>query len=69
MYVHGTCVIREISELHKERVTHVSEAQKAALDVEISAKEQLRVALDEYKLQAKRDQAALITQASIVTIV
>jgi len=55
-------VYREISDLHKERVTHVSEAQKAALDMEIAAKEQLRETLDEYKLQAKREKAAQLTQ-------
>ena len=40
----------------------MSEAQKAALDMEIAAKEQLRETLDEYKLQAKREKAAQLTQ-------
>jgi len=53
---------REISELHKARVTHVSEAQKAALDVEVAAKEQLREALDECKQQAKREKMLQLTQ-------
>jgi len=56
---------REISELHKARVTHVSEAHKAALDVEIAAKEQLSAALDECRLQLKREQMALVTQVSL----
>jgi hypothetical protein len=43
-------------------VTHVNETQKAALDIEIAAKEQLRMTLDEYKHKAKHDQAALVTQ-------
>jgi len=43
-------------------VTHVSEAQKAALDVEIAAKEQLREALDDFKLKAKREQMVQVTQ-------
>ena len=45
-------------------MTHVSEAQKAALDVEIAAKEQLREALDEYKLQAKREKMMQLSQVS-----
>lgn len=58
---------REISELHKARVTHVSEAHKAALDVEIAAKEQLAASLDECKQQMRRDQEGLFTQVSNVT--
>lgn len=62
------CLIlyREISDLHKARVTHVSEAQKAALDVEVAAKEQLREALDECKLQAKREKMMQLNQVCIV---
>jgi len=48
--------------LHKARVTHVSEAQKAALDVEIAAKEQLSEALNECRLQAKREKTMQLTQ-------
>lgn len=56
---------REISELHKARVTHVSEAHKAALDVEIAAKEQLTAALDECRQQMKREQMALVNQVGL----
>jgi len=40
----------------------VSEAQKAAIDVEIAAKEQLRDALEECKQQAKREKMMQLTQ-------
>jgi chromosome segregation ATPase len=53
---------KEISELHKARVTHVSEAQKAALDIEVAAKEQLAGALDELRQQTKQERLALVTQ-------
>jgi len=43
-------------------VTHVTEAQKAALDVEVAAKEQLRDALDEFRQQAKRDKMMQLSQ-------
>jgi len=50
--------------LNKARVTHVTEAQKAALDVEVAAKEQLRDALDECRQQAKRDKMMQLSQVS-----
>ena len=43
-------------------MTHVTEAQKAALDVEVAAKEQLREALEECRQQAKRDKMMQLTQ-------
>ena len=45
-------------------MTHVTEAQKAALDVEVAAKEQLRDALDECRQQAKRDKMMQLSQVS-----
>lgn len=60
---------REISELHKARVTHVSEAHKAALDVEISAREQLTSALDECRQQMKREQMVLVTQVNDILVI
>ena len=47
-------------------MTHVSEAQKAALDVEVAAKEQLRETLDECKQQAKRERLMQLTQVCTV---
>ena len=49
-------------------MTHVSEAQKAALDVEVAAKEQLREALDECKQQAKREKMLQLTQVLIDSV-
>jgi len=45
-------------------VTHVTEAQKAALDVEVAAKEQLRETLDECRQQAKRDKMMQLSQVA-----
>jgi len=50
-------------------VTHVTEAQKAALDVEVAAKEQLREALDECRQQAKRDKMMQLSQVDATVVV
>ena len=54
-----------MSELHKARVTDVSEAQKIALSNEVFVKEQLKQALEEHQLNSKRMQSDLITQVII----
>ena len=46
----------------------MSEAQKAALDVEVAAKEQLREALDECRQQAKREKMLQLTQVCDVNV-
>ena len=56
------CPNREIAELHKAKATHASEAQKAALSAEMAAKEELKVALEEFQVLARRQQDGLITQ-------
>ena len=50
-------------------MTHVTEAQKAALDVEVAAKEQLREALDECRQQAKRDKMMQLSQVDATVVV
>ena len=57
-----------MSELHKARVTDVSEAQKIALSNEVFVKEQLKQALEEHQLNSKRMQSDLITQVIMYMI-
>lgn len=53
---------REISELHKARMSDITEAQRAAASVEMSAKEELLRDLDEQRLNAKKVENQLVLQ-------
>ena len=55
---------REIAELHKATVRRASEVQERALSAELQSKQMLQKELDKYKVQARQEQEALITQVT-----
>lgn len=58
------CVLRELAELHKSNASKASEAQELALSREVQAKEELSLALDKAKEEARLQQEALANQVN-----
>ena len=56
---------REIAELHKSNVVKASEAQSAALSVEVQAKEELRLSLERQQHQSRLENEAYISQVGL----
>lgn len=55
-------VVRELAELHRANASRVSDAEEAALSRETQAKEQLSLALEKAKEEARMQQEALANQ-------
>ncbi|KAM6927806.1 TATA element modulatory factor [Xenentodon cancila] len=55
---------KELAELHKVNASRASEAEEAALSREIQAKEQLSLALEKAKEEARMQQEALVNQVA-----
>lgn len=56
---------RELADLHKANATKDSEAQEAALSREMKAKEELGLALEKAKDEARQQQEALAIQVCL----
>ena len=53
---------REIGDLHKQAAATASEQTQAALSAEMQAKQRIQLQLEQFQMQARQEQEALITQ-------
>lgn len=63
-YIPNCNFFRELADLHKANATKESEAQEAALSLEMKAKEELGFALEKAQKESQQQQEALAVQVS-----